>query len=361
MAASPRYIIAVTGTRAELGLLAPVMRAIDAHRRLRLGVVATGTHLTRGTWREIPSMGFQIAAKVPMQRRGGTGRAADVAALGRGITGLGAAFDKLKPDAVLVLGDRVEVLAAACAAAVGGYRLAHIHGGDRAEGIADESMRHAVSKLAHLHFTASALSRERLIRMGENPKRVFNTGSPAIDGLQEIQPYMDADGPGVVVMQHPIGAADSAEERWMKQTLAAVGEAYLFAPNSDPGSAGIRRALRPYRCTVIEHLPRGDFLRLLAGARAIVGNSSAGLIEAAGLRVPCVNIGPRQGGREKPSNVIDCGYGETNVRLALARALKMDRRRIRHPYGDGRTGPRIAQILATIDLTAISTRKQNAY
>lgn len=361
----PRTIAVVTGTRAEFGLLAPVMRAIAEHRKLKLAVIVTGTHLTRGTWRDVIDQGFRIDGKVAMQRGGQAGRTADVASLARGIAGLGRCFDRTKPDVVLVLGDRVEVLAAGCAAAVGGYRLAHIHGGDRAEGVADESMRHAVSKLAHLHFTATAQSRARLIRMGESPSVVFNTGSPGADGLTDIEPYIATDGPGVIVMQHPIGATDADEKRWMKQTLAAVtqtvGDAYLFAPNSDPGSAGIREALMPHKRSVIEHLPRGDFLRLLAGSRAIVGNSSAGLIEAAVLRVPCVNIGPRQGGREKPANVIDCDYGRDHIRSALARALKLNRTRLRHPYGDGCTGQRIAHILATINLDRVPLRKRNTY
>lgn len=355
---TPRHILVVTGNRAEFGLLAPVMHAIAGDRRLRLSTLATGTHLTRNTWRDIPRAGFNLAANVPMQRPNATGRAADVDALARGIAGMNRAFQRLAPDVVLVLGDRIEVLAAASAASVGGFRLAHIHGGDRAEGVADESIRHAVSKLAHLHFAATKLSRQRLIKMGEHPRLVFNTGSPAIDNLPRRTRTL---GDYLIVMQHPIGAASADEARWMKQTLAAVDEAILFAPNSDPGSDGIRLALRPFSSDVIEHLPRPDFLALLAASRAIVGNSSAGLIEAAALRVPCVNIGPRQNGREKPANVIDCDYGSAPVRNAIARALKLNRAKLRHPYGTGRTATTIARLLATLNLAAIPLRKQNAY
>jgi UDP-hydrolysing UDP-N-acetyl-D-glucosamine 2-epimerase len=363
--ANPRTIAVVTGTRAEFGLLASVMRAIADQPTLQLRTVVTGTHLTAGTWQDVRDAGFTIDAKVPMQRRGDPGRAADVAALGRGVTGLGEAFGELKPDVVLVLGDRIEALAGACAASVGGLLVAHVHGGDRAEGVADEAMRHAITKLAHLHFPATTQSRRRIIRMGEDPARVFNHGSPAIDALRDVQPDTDSpDAPELIVLQHPIDAGDPQESRWMRDTLAATrGYARLvLMPNHDPGRGGIARAIEQHAGKeAVEHLPRPRFLSLLAGAKAIVGNSSAGLIEAAALRVPCVNVGPRQAGREKPGNVVDCDYGKAHVAAALDAALKVDRQRLRHPYGRGESGPRIAQTLGTIKLGAVARRKRNRY
>ena len=355
-----RHIAVVTGSRADFGLLQPVLRAIGDERRLRLSVVVTGTHLTTGTWRDVAA-NWTIAARVPMQRRGHGGRGADVAALGRGITGLGKVFARLKPDVVLVLGDRIEALAAGIAAHVGGIHLAHIHGGDRAEGVADEAMRHALSKLTHIHLSATQQSRQRLLRMGENPRRVFQVGSPAMDGLREVVPVDTL--PFVVVLQHPIGARPAQERQWMRQTLRAT-QPYarvLMAPNADPGHTGIQQALRATGEPVVEHLTRQEFLAMVAGASALVGNSSAGLIEAAALGTPCVNIGPRQAGREKPANVIDCGYGVQSVRQALQRALRLCGRRWKHPYGDGQTGPRIARLLATLDLQRVPLRKRNSY
>ncbi|MCX5662796.1 MAG: UDP-N-acetylglucosamine 2-epimerase [Planctomycetota bacterium] len=378
---SPRRTIAVvTGTRAEFGLLEPVLRAIQSHRSLRLRTIVAGAHLTQGTWRDVAAAGFAIDAKAPMQRAGEVGRSADVAALARGVASIGKALDRLRPDVVIVLGDRIEAFAAASAAAVGGFMLAHIHGGDRAEGVADEAMRHAISKLAHLHFAATAMSRDRLVRMGERADRVFNVGSPAIDAMGETEPLSDvaleglgleALRPYVVVMQHPVGARDAQEKTWLLQTLAGVDAAKLqrvvMAPNADPGSHGIWAGMKKARVEPVRHLPRGLFLGLLARAAALVGNSSAGLIEAAAVRpggLPVVNIGPRQGGRERPRNVIDCAYGEATVAKALRRALARGRHPIRgfsHPYGDGRTGPRIAALLATIDLAKVSLGKQNSY
>jgi UDP-hydrolysing UDP-N-acetyl-D-glucosamine 2-epimerase len=361
MAKKKRTIAVVTGTRAEFGLLDPVMRAIAARRELNLRVVVAGLHLSQDTWKDITAGGFKIDARVRMQIKGATGRAADVAAMGRGVVGFGKTFEQIKPDFVVVLGDRIEAFAAASAASVGGYRVAQIHAGDRAEGVADESMRHAISKLAHLHLAATPRSRARLTRMGEHGWSVHNVGSPAVDGLADVQPA--ADAPRLIVLQHPIGETDAKEQRWMKQTLAATKshERLVMMPNGDPGSEGIRQGIRAAKVKAVTHLPRARWLAILAGCDAIVGNGSAGLIEAAVLKTPCVNIGPRQAGREKPRNVIDCDYGKANVEAAVDRALKMNRRKLHHPYGYGNTAERIAHLLATVDLNVITVRKHNAY
>lgn len=356
-----KTIAVVTGSRAESGLLMSTMHAVAAHPKLKLKMIVAGSHLVQGSWRDLKAAGLPIDVKVPMQVKGRSGRSADTGALGRGVTGFGKAFAELRPDFVVVLGDRIEVLAAACAATVGGYRVAHIHGGDRAEGLADEAIRHAVSKLSHLHFAATALSRKRLIRMGETKRNVYNVGSPAIDGLREIEAVGDA--PELIVMQHTAGGSDAEEARRMKATLSATrGYARLvMMPNLDAGGEGIRRAIRAAKIKPVEHLPRGRFLSLLKGAKAIVGNSSAGLIEAAALRVPCVNIGPRQNGREKPGNVIDCEYEPKAITRAIKRALAMDLSRMRHPYGKGQTGRTIADLLAKLDPADLPLRKQNTY
>ena len=361
MPSKRKTIAVVTGSRAEAGLLLSTMRAIAAHPKLRLRVIVSGSHLVQGTWRDVREAGLPIDAKVRMQIKGRSGRGADVEALGRGVTGLGKAYLQLKPDVVLVLGDRIEVLAAACAASVGGYRVAHVHGGDRGEGVTDEATRHAVSKLAHLHFAATAQSRRRLIRMGEVAERVYRVGSPSIDGLSAVEPA--ADAPELIVMQHPVGGRDEDEARWMRATLAATRgyRRRVMMPNLDPGGVGIRRAIHDAKLKPIEHLPRPRFLSLLKGAKAIVGNTSAGLIEAAALRVPCVNVGPRQAGREKPGNVIDCDRDQAAIAEALRRALGMDLRRLRHPYGAGDAGERIADLLAETDTSSIPLAKRNRY
>ena len=376
-----RTIAVVTGTRAELGLLAPVVHAIDAHAALTLRCIVTGTHLTRGTWRSVRDhWGLRIDKRVAMQRKGERGRAADVAALARGVAGLGKALVDLHADIVLVLGDRIEAFAAATAGSVGGVHVAHIHGGDRAEGVADEAMRHAITKLAHIHFPATAASRRRIVRMGERAEHVFNVGSPAIDEALLHQRNRRRDPRHLIVIQHPIGDDDDVERQRMRATLDAAGAFHkhrglsepviVLDPNDDPGSGGIdaaisetlgKRGASSGRFRHVRYVPRGELLALLRQAVAIVGNSSAGLIDAAALRVPCVNVGPRQAGREKPANVIDCDYGREAVTAALEQARTLDLRRMRHPYGRGNAPQRIAEHLATLDLESLPLRKRNAY
>ena len=355
----------VTGTRAESGLLETVMHAIDAHPALRLSVVAAGMHLITGTWRELP---FKPAAKVAMQRKGQGGRLADAAALGRGISGFAKVFDDLSPGFVLVLGDRIEAFAAASAGSVGGCRVAHMHGGDRAEGVADEAMRHAITKLAHLHLPATAQSRRRILRLGEDPAAVFNVGSPAVDGLADIPPAAPSLAPNVIVMHHPVGDPPAVERQRMARILAATrgfGRRLILLPNHDPGREGIVAAIdaekRGADDEVLAHLPRRDFVSRLKAASMLIGNSSAGLIEAAVCRTPAVNVGTRQAGREAPANVVSCADDPASMTQAIRAAATLDRTKLRHPYGPGRTGQTVAELLAEIDPAALPLRKRNCY
>jgi len=366
-----KTICVVTGTRAEFGLLRPVMQAIDHHAKLTLQTVVTGSHLLPPhTWKHVRDAGFAIDAKVKMQQAGHTGRSADAAALGRGITGLSKAFDALAPDIVLVLGDRIEAFAAASAASVGGLHLAHIHGGDRAQGVADEAMRHAITKLAHLHFPATAQSKKRITRLGESPDHVWNLGSPAIDGLPA--PLPKADRNGIIVLHHPVGDPPATEQKTMQTLLRAAASfakkhdepLLVFEPNHDPGRDGITAAIDEAGLTDDQRtagLPRDPFIEKLAAARLIIGNSSAGLIEAAALKTPAVNVGPRQSGREKPGSVVDCGTTAAALKDAIHSACRLDLRRMRHPYGSGNAGEQIADQLARLDRAAIPLRKRNQY
>ena len=182
-----RRVAVITGSRADFGLLRSTMDAIETHPDLELQVVASGAHLLPPdrTIEEVRSR-VRVDAVVEMQSPGVFGRSADAAAVGRGVSGFAEVLDRLDPQVVLVLGDRIEAFAAASAASIGGRILAHVHGGDRAEGVADEAMRHAITKLAHLHFAATEESGERILRLGEAPSTVHVVGSPAIDGLEEI-------------------------------------------------------------------------------------------------------------------------------------------------------------------------------
>lgn len=354
-----KSIAVITGSRAEYGLLAPVLDAIEAHVGLASRLIVTGTHLTTGSLKDIR---HSVTARVKMQRTGASSsREEDVQSLGRGVMAIGRVLTQLSPEIVLVLGDRIEALAGALAAQVGGFHLAHIHGGDRAEGVSDEAMRHAISKLAHIHFAATAQSKQRLIRMGEFQSLVYNVGSPAIEGLRDVK--ADPEAPDLIVMQHPVGASPEDEYRWMQATLEATAKhsRLIMSPNHDPGRNAIMRAIFDAKLTPTDHLPREQFLALLAGSAAIVGNSSAGLIEAAKLKTPAVNLGSRQAGREKPKNVIDAQHTKTAIQKAIKQAIQMDTKGLRQPYGSGKAGEKIADRLAKLDLEKVSLHKRNAY
>lgn len=371
---APLRIAVVTGTRAEFGLLRTVMRSIREHQALELRTIVMGAHWLgpAETWREVDRE-FGVDARVEMQREGHATRLDDAAALGRGIEGVAQAIGDLNPAWVVVLGDRIEALAAASAGSVGGVGVAHMHGGDRAEGVADEAMRHAITKLAHLHLPATAQSAARIERMGEDASRIHRVGSPAIDGLNRIEPasdeaWRDLGEPEAVLLLHPIGRGDDEESQCAQRVLEGLRglRAVALAPNRDAGWRGVRSALDASGLRVVEHLERNAFaalLRRLAGERGVlVGNSSAGLIEAAALGARVVNVGPRQSGRERAGNVIDCGESADEVREAIAIARDLTFDPAENPYGDGRTGARVAQTLAQIGPpTPRWLRKHNAY
>ncbi len=359
---APRRVAVATGSRAEFGLLHPVMRAIADDARLDLAVLVAGSHLLgpRATVAEVGAS-FDVAARIPMQQPGETSRARDAEALGRGVSGFAAWLGAHPIDCMLVLGDRIESFAAAAAASVAGVRVAHMHGGDRAAGIADEAMRHAITKLSHIHLPATQRSAERIIAMGELPARVHVVGSPAIDGLDAI-PALDDEAfdalgaPEIVVLQHPLGRTvdhEQAVARGVFEACRRSGRALAMHPNHDPGREGILAAIRRAGLGECRHLPRHEFVGLLRRVRLLVGNSSAGLIECAALGVPSVNVGPRQEGRERPDNVLDVPDPRQDdcdaVEAAIASALAGPPLPALHPFGNGDAGLRTAAVLAGFD------------
>jgi len=359
---SPRRIAIVTGTRAEFGLLRPVMDEVRGRPELELLVVAAGSHLIQPaeTFREVKKH-FEVADSVPMQVVGRTGRWADVEALGKGIARFGRSFERLAPEWVVVLGDRIEAFAAASAASVGGIAVCHIHGGDRAEGVADEAMRHAITKLAHLHLAASETSADRIRRMGERPEYVRVIGSPAIDGLDHVEPlddetFKELGSPESVLLMHPIGRTDEAEEHGASLMLEALAGTRVLAlhPNHDPGRDGVMRALLGAgdNAKLVRHLKRARFLGLLrrlgVSGGALVGNSSAGLIEAAALGAAALNVGTRQNGREHGANVVHCAESLDAIRQGLDAARSLEGP-FTHPFGSGVAAQKATAALCEID------------
>ncbi|MBX3315687.1 MAG: UDP-N-acetylglucosamine 2-epimerase (hydrolyzing) [Phycisphaeraceae bacterium] len=377
--AGTKRVLAITGSRADFGLLVPVLREIETKPGLELVVVAAGSHLVTPalTYRDVKKL-FHVADAAIMQTPGRTTRLDDAEATGRGVHRFARIYRRLQPTWVLLLGDRIEAFAAAAAAAIAGIPIAHIHGGDRAEGVADESLRHAITKLAHVHLAATAASAQRIVRMGERPETVHIVGSPAIDGLSRVQPMSDEvsrsfGDPDTLLLMHPIGRPAEHEEASVSGVIDALSGRRVLAldPNLDPGRDGIMRALDTGSGSTIvhraAHMERPLFLsllkRLAVAGGLIVGNSSAALIEGAALKLPAVNVGPRQAGRERPPNVVDAPSETTHeVRQAIQLAMTIDREALTHPYGDGQSGARIADLLAQAPLPDERTlRKRNAY
>jgi len=381
-----RTICFVTGTRAEFGLMRRALDAIRAHPRLRLRVVATGMHLDPRHGRGVAAMaddGFPPDAVVPWPA-GAASPAAVAAHTGAAMAALADAFDRLAPDVVLVVGDRVEAFAAAAAAHIGGRCVAHVHGGDRALGQVDDALRHAITKLAHVHFPATVQSAARLRKLGEDAWRIHRVGSPGIDGIRELAlPAADlrARFPGLrprryaLLVLHPADADAAAERRRAAQIAGAADAAgfdrvVVVHPNNDPGAAGIlaawdqRRADPRYR--ILADTPRPLFLALMRDAAVLVGNSSSGIIEAASFGTPVVDVGPRQAGRERGSNVTHVPYDAARITAALRRARAAALSGARRPraaniYGGRRTAAHLAAALADLTLTPRLLRKLIAY
>jgi UDP-N-acetylglucosamine 2-epimerase (non-hydrolysing)/GDP/UDP-N,N'-diacetylbacillosamine 2-epimerase (hydrolysing) len=303
-------------------------------------------------------------------------------ATGAAMAALARSFDELDADVVLVVGDRVEPFAAAAAGHLSGRVVAHVHGGDRAAGQADDSLRHAITKLAHVHFPATPQSEARLLKLGEDRWRIHRVGSPGIDGIRADAAARTAvhDAVGsltprryALLVLHPVDADERAEFRRARLVANAVSavpyrQVVVIHPNNDPGSGGIVRAWEglsengPF--IVHRDLPRPTFLGLLRDAAVLVGNSSSGIIEAASFGTPVVDVGPRQRGREHGGNVVHVPYRAADITRALHAAWNGGsplRSRGRNPYGGSGTGRRIAQILAGLDVDDRLLRKLIAY
>jgi GDP/UDP-N,N'-diacetylbacillosamine 2-epimerase (hydrolysing) len=377
--ATQRRVAVVTGTRAEYGLLQPVMGAIAGRRGLHLDVIAVGMHLLPKfgrTVRAIERDGWPIAARVTMQA--GDDTLGDAArGLGRGVTGVADALDRLGSDIVVVLGDRIEALAGALAAATSGRVLAHIHGGDVAPGEFDDSIRHAITKLAHVHLAATRSAARRIVRLGERCAHVHVVGAPGLDRLRALR--ADADVPRrqrgqALMIYHAWGRNADVERKAAAAILAACRAAKLHVtavyPNSDGGHAGVIAALDAAKSAwprdalrVVRNLDRDAYLRALIGAEVLVGNSSSGLIEAPFAGTPTVNVGGRQAGREPGGrSIVHVGESRVAIRRGIEAARRMrPRAGGRTVYGDGRAGERIADILAALRIDEDLVRKVITY
>lgn len=375
-----RTVCVVITARPSYSRIKTALAAIEAHPALELKlVVAASALLDRyGTAvNVIERDGFKIAERVFMVLEGESPTSM-AKTTGLGMLELATVFDNLKPDVVITVADRYETLATAVAAAYMNIPLAHVQGGE-VSGSIDEKVRHAVTKLADLHFVATDLAAERVVKMGELPATVHCTGCPSIDLAAEILaspaldfdpftkyggvgPVLDLSGGYAVVMQHPVTTEYQLARAHVTETLRAVREVGIptlwFWPNVDAGSDGTSTGLRAFRelerptnIHFFKNMEPTDFLRLLYNARCLVGNSSVGIREAAFLGVPVVNAGTRQGGRERGPNVRDVGYAQQAIVEAIRAQLEHGRYPADHTYGSGDAGARIAALLAEVPLT----------
>ncbi|RCX19069.1 GDP/UDP-N,N'-diacetylbacillosamine 2-epimerase (hydrolysing) [Fontibacillus phaseoli] len=330
-----KKVMVVTGTRADYGIYYPLLKAIQEASDLKLELLVTGMHLHPhygNTIDFIKADGFQISAKVETDIE--ANHAGMAKSIGLGIVGMTEVFQSVKPDCVVVLGDRGEMLAATISSVYLNIPTLHLHGGE-VSGSVDESVRHAISKLAHLHLTATKASRERLIKMGEDPWRVQVVGAPRLELIMKIElPKMNdvkvkygldfTEDYGLLIY-HPVTTAKKSVEKELASIFQAIREEKMpficVMPNSDAGSEDIENFYRQfnkdsgiYKIVSFEHY---DYLSVLKNAFVMVGNSSSGIIEAASFKVPVINIGTRQFRREKSSNTIDINADYDELKAAL--------------------------------------------
>lgn len=393
---APRRRIAVfTGNRAEYGLQYPILKAIDADERLDYLLLVGGSHLEHGfgkTVAEIESDGFRVHREVDMRMEHDS-LLATTQAIGGGIVSLSQILDELAPDFLVVSADRSESFAAMVTGTQMGIPTAHVEGGDYTEGGAlDDSVRHAMTKLAHLHFATNEQAADRIKRLGEEPWRVFNVGLPVLDlvaaGLFASPDVVMADlgldvkRPIILFCQHSVTTEFEAAREQVAPSLRALrslaSDGYQIVvtyPNSDAGGRRIVEELDSLRGVKDIHLAKSlgrqrfhGILNLIGrhGRGAFAGNSSAGIKETLAFGCPAVNIGSRQQGRLRGANVIDVPYDEAAIREAIVRCAEDDEfrtfcRTTVNPYGAGDAGRRIAEVLATIPIDARLVQKKMTY
>jgi UDP-N-acetylglucosamine 2-epimerase (non-hydrolysing)/GDP/UDP-N,N'-diacetylbacillosamine 2-epimerase (hydrolysing) len=381
-----RRIAVVTGTRAEYGILLPVLKAIETIRELELALIVTGMHLSHEfgyTVKEIEDDGFRIHTKVEMLPSSDTPKAM-AESIGVGIAGMAQAWEQLKPDIILVLGDRVEPLAAAIAGAFMNIPVAHIHGGD-VSGNIDESIRHAITKFAHIHFPATAKSAERIFKMGEDKWRVHIVGPLGIYAMSQADLVpkeklykklgLNPDEPLILVVQHPVTTQVESAPLQMRETMEALVElneqAIVIYPNADAGGRGMIEVIKEYEnypfIKTFKNLPYLTFVSVLKVTSVMIGNSSSAIFESPLFGIPVINIGIRQIGRERGNNVIDIPHSKTEIIRAIRKALADEefRKAVKgsvNPFDTERKGAqKIADIVSEIRIDEKLLQKRLIY
>jgi UDP-hydrolysing UDP-N-acetyl-D-glucosamine 2-epimerase len=363
-----RKIVYITGTRAEYGLMQSTLKAINSHPSLELELIVTGTHLSGVfgyTIKDILKDDFKIhTIQIPEVTDG----LSMAHSFGEAVIIFSKLLKKINPDILLLEGDRYEALAGAIAGAFLNIVVAHVSGGD-VSGSIDDSIRHSITKFAHIHFPGTPKSAERIIKMGENSKYVFMVGTPGIE--KHIKPDknriakkfgLDPKKPVFLVIQHAVKSEEDKAGWQIKQTLEAVSafneQIVIIYSNNDPGSQDMIKEIEKYRknrnVRIHKNIPRADFHDLMSISAIMIGNSSCGLTESPMFGLPVINIGIRQKGRERGGNVIDCSQDINDIKKAIKKALsgafKEKIKRMKNPYKSDKTAEKISDILAKIKL-----------
>lgn len=377
-----RRICVVSSSRADYSLLFWVMKGIQRTPGLTLQVAITGTHLSPEfglTGRVIEADGFPIDARVEGLLSSDTACGV-TKSIGVTTMGFADALERLRPDILVILGDRFELLAAAQAALIARIPVAHIAGGDTTEGAYDEAIRHSITKMSHLHFVTNADAQRRVSQMGEDPAHIFNFGSPGLDNIRHSQllgrEALEADlgvrfrSRNLLVTFHPVTLDPLGSADHMNQLLEALRDladevGMIFTmPNADNDGRVIRPMIERFvaesrgRAAAFESLGPTRYLSVMAQADVVVGNSSSGLYETPSFRKPTVNIGDRQRGRLRAASVIDCPAQASAIRAAIERAFNLDCSQVVNPYGDGYAADKIvAKLLEVPDPRALLQKR----
>jgi len=374
-----KKVLVITGTRAEYGLLRWVIDGISKSNLLELQLCVTGMHLSPEfglTFQEIEKDGYQIDSKVEMLLSADT-PSAITKSMGLGLIGFADEFNRLKPDLILILGDRYEIMCAAIAATIARTPIAHLHGGEATEGCIDEAIRHSITKMSHLHFVAAEEYRRRVIQLGEHTNRVFCVGGTGVDNIhkldllskQELENSLDFElgGKSILVTFHPVTLESNTSGDQMRELLASLSEftdhKIIFTmPNADTDGREILKLIESFcldnhNCRAYTSLGQLRYLSCLKYVDVVVGNSSSGLLEVPSFKIPTVNIGDRQKGRLKAGCVIDCSPIKNQIISAIKRAVSLDFKEsckvIKNPYGEGGASQKIIQTIESIALEDI--------
>ncbi len=373
-----RKIAVFTGTRAEYGLLYWLLKDLQEDPEIELQLLVSAMHLSPEfgmTYQQIETDGFTITEKVEMLLSSDSA-VGTAKSIGLGVLGFADALERMKPDVLVVLGDRFEALAVAQAAMILRIPIAHIHGGEITEGAYDDAIRHAITKLSLLHFTSTEAHRNRVIQLGEHPSRVFNVGAVGLDHLQRSKMFSLAElsaslnfkleQPYFLVTYHPVTLASEPAKASFENLLKALDafpqhQIILTYPNADDGGREIIPLLEAYakqqpsRVLAIPSLGQKRYLSAVKHAAAVVGNSSSGIIEVPSFKVPTVNIGERQRGRLAAESVFSCSSNTAAIIETLQLGLKSNLTQVVNPYGKGKASEAILKQLKVADLSVVKT------